>query len=221
MPFHDFHVTIVDWLVLILLGQYKRMLVMYQTVQLLLSLLPVPHSSLHLCLFLSTLPPSSFLPPLLLLFCLHSTHSSPPPLPSIFPSLFPLFLTYFLSSPPLLPPYQPHLRQRWLLRRALKQNTLNKAKYPQVRTYYLCIQYRYIYTTSIKYSTAYDNFTRPFLYTIASNKGLEPWKRGYLHLYVLLVHVTCNLRISAISRLLTHSEIVFQSRDCAANPEIV
>ena len=57
---------------------------------------------------------------------------------------------------------------------------------------------------------------------LQATKALSPGNEAtYLHLYVLLVHVTRNLRISAISRLLTHSEIVFQSRDCAANPEIV
>ena len=83
--------AIVGWLVIILQGQYKRMHVSNCTIT---PLSPTPLSIL--CLFLSTLPPSSFLPPLLLLFCLlHST--SPLPLPSL-----PYLLSLFSPTPPSL-----------------------------------------------------------------------------------------------------------------------
>ena len=123
------------------------------------------------------LPPCILCPfPFILLpFSLPRTLSSSslPPLPSLSSLLFLL--------PPLLlnshPPYQPHLCQRWLLRRILYQNSLRRTKCPQVRIYYSMQTYQF--GTALHMTS----FTRPFLFPIASNKAvLEAWKWGYLHI---------------------------------------
>ena len=158
MPFHvanDFHVAIVGWLVLILLGQYKRMHVSNCTI--------TPLSIL--CLFLSTLPPSSFLPPLLLLFCLHPTHSSPPPFHL---SSLPTFSLLPHSSLPISPTS---------VRGGCREEHSTKTLWAKQRSEHTI----YIFNADI--STQHQLST-PLHVTISivSNKCLEARKWRYLHM---------------------------------------